>query len=444
MTDTRGTPNAGLFGATLGFFVGFAAVSLFGPTAGKFKEVMSLSPVLVGLLVAAPALSGSLLRIPFSAWVDTTGGRKPFLVLLILSIVGMGGLWAVVFFLYPDHLSQSLYPLLLLLGVLSGCGIATFSVGISQVSYWFPQSKQGWALGTYAGVGNLAPGLFSFLLPLALAAWGLAGSYSAWLLFLIAGTWLYAVTGRNAWYFQLLKRGRTPSEAREVAQERGQELFPAGSMTATLAISARTWKTWALVVIYFTTFGGFIALTAWFPTYWKSFFAVSSVMAGGLTALYSILTSAIRVPGGSVADRIGGENTAVLSLLTMLVGAALMTLSHQFAVCVTGVVLLGIGMGVANAAVFKMVPQEVPEAVGGAAGWVGGLGAFGGFAIPPLMGLFVRNLGTIGYARGFVIFILLAICSLILAGVLKRAHASTEVRAGVVAAGQAAQGSSDV
>ena len=28
------------------------------------------------LLVAVPALSGSLLRIPFAAWVDTTGGRK--------------------------------------------------------------------------------------------------------------------------------------------------------------------------------------------------------------------------------------------------------------------------------------------------------------------------------------------------------------------------------
>ena len=58
----EGSPNEWLFGATLGFFAGFAAVSLFGPTAGKFKEVMHLSPVLVRLLVAAP--SGSLLR-PF-------------------------------------------------------------------------------------------------------------------------------------------------------------------------------------------------------------------------------------------------------------------------------------------------------------------------------------------------------------------------------------------
>ena len=169
MAQVKGKPSQGLFGATLGFFAGFAAVSLFGPTANRFKEVMELSPVMIGLLVAVPSLSGSLLRIPFGAWVDTTGGRKPFLVLLWLSVAGMLGLTTVVYFLYPDRLSSSLYPLLLLLGMLSGCGIATFSVGIGQVSYWFPQVRQGTALGTYAGVGNLAPGLFSFLLPVALS-----------------------------------------------------------------------------------------------------------------------------------------------------------------------------------------------------------------------------------------------------------------------------------
>jgi hypothetical protein len=60
----KGTPAQGLWGATLGFFVGFAAVALFGPTAGRFREVMELSPVAVAFLVAMPALSGSLLQDP--------------------------------------------------------------------------------------------------------------------------------------------------------------------------------------------------------------------------------------------------------------------------------------------------------------------------------------------------------------------------------------------
>lgn len=420
--ELEGTPGAGLFGATLGFFVGFAAVSLFGPTASRFKDVMDLTPVMIGLLVATPALSGSLLRIPFGAWVDTTGGRKPFLILLWLSVVGMLGLLLVVHFLYPGRLTASLYPLLLVLGVLCGCGIATFSVGIGQVSYWFPQARQGTALGTYAGLGNLAPGVFSFLLPLVLGGWGLAGAYLAWLLFLVLGVTLYHITGLNAYFFQLRARGVSEEKAREGARARGQEIFPTGSAKESLITAARIWKTWLLVAIYFTSFGGFIALTAWFPTYWASFFAASGIVAGGLTALYSLTASAIRIPGGSLSDKLGGENTSILSLVATLTGAVVMALSHGYGLSLVGALLMAVGMGITNAAVFKMMPQYVEEAVGGAAGWIGGLGAFGGFAIPPIMGAFVRNQGDAGYATGFVVFIVLALISLGMAVGLKRTH----------------------
>ena len=65
-------------------------------------------------------------------------------------------------------------------------------------------------------------------------------------------------------------------------------------------------------------------------------------------------------------------------------------------------------MGVGNAAVFKMVPKYVPQAVGGAAGLVGGLGALGGFIIPPFLGAVVDALGTQGYAGGFFAYVVLA------------------------------------
>ncbi len=427
---TKGTPNSGLLAATLGFFFGFAAVALFGPTAHKFKEIMDLSPGQVGLLVAAPSLSGSLLRIPFSAWVDTTGGRKPFLVLLGSSLVGMAGLAVIVTAFYPDNLTPGMYPLLLLLGVLSGAGIATFSVGISQVSYWFPQSRQGSALGIYAGAGNLAPGMFSFLLPVVLKAAGLSTAYIAWLGLLAIGTFLYWRMGQNAPFFQLREQGLSVEESKAAARDLGEELFPAGTAMQTLQISARNSKTWALVVLYFTTFGGFIALTAWLPTYWKEFHGVSLVTAGALTATFSILASAIRIGGGSVSDKIGGERTAIISLAILFAGAVLMTISAAVALSVFAEILMAIGMGVTNAAVFKLVPQEVPEAVGGAAGWVGGLGAFGGFAVPPLMGLFVKGADTSGYATGFVVFVTLAVISLAVAFWLnKSAHPAPKVAA---------------
>ncbi len=422
----KGNPSQGLFGATLGFFSGFAAVALFGPTATQFKDLMQLSPLALGLLIATPSLSGSLLRIPFSAWVDTTGGRKPFLILLTLSIMGMMGLSLMIYLLYPAQLTADLYPLLLLLGVLSGCGIATFSVGISQVSYWFPQKRQGRALGVYAGVGNLAPGIFSLILPVALSSYGLAVSYLAWLIFLVSGTVLYYFMGRNAVYFQILRQGAPLDRAKEVAREHGQEIFPSKNLVESLTVSAKIWKTWALVVIYFTTFGGFIALTAWFPTYWRLFFAVNAVTAGLLTALYSILASLARVAGGVVSDRAGSEKTIIASLLTMLVGVTLMTVSQTYELSVAAEIAMALGMGVCNAAVFKHLPQEVPKAVGGAAGWVGGIGAFGGFTLPLVLSAFVREYGDIGYARGFIAFIFLTILALAMAYLLRRGHTHPE------------------
>lgn len=422
--NIKGTPQQGLLGATVGFFAGFAAVALFGPTASLFNEVMQLSPVMVGFLVSIPSLSGSLLRIPFGAWVDTSGGRKPFLILMWLSFLGMLGLLLVVSFMYPQRLTADLYPLLLLLGVLSGCGIATFSVGIGQVSYWFPQDRQGAALGAYAGLGNLAPGLFSFLLPVVLQNWGLQIAYLAWLVFLGAGVFLYHRLGLDAPYFQALRQARANSRAEadgdqdatqlavKLARQQGQQIFPKGNAVQSLAAAARVSKTWMLVAVYFTTFGGFIALTAWFPTYWKELYGLGALTAGTLTAVYSLTASLVRVAGGVVADRLGGERTAMLALTTTLVGALSLSLFSGINWSITGMMLMALGMGISNAAVFKLMPLFVPQAVGGAAGWIGGLGAFGGFAIPPLMGLMVSNLGAAGYAAGFWVYVGLALLSM--------------------------------
>jgi len=419
--EIKGTSRDGLIGATLGFFIGFAAVALFGPTANKLKDLMNLTPVMVGFLVAMPALSGSLLRIPFAAWVDTAGGRKPFLILLGISIVGMLGLTLLIWLRYPQGMTPAQLPLLFLLGLLCGAGIATFSVGTAQVSYWFPRVSQGGALGTYAGVGNLAPGIFSFLLPVALTQLGMFGSYLAWSIFLVAGTILYYLLGRNAPYFQLLAQGKTGEEARKIASEHGQELFPSGNFQESLTRSARVAKTWILVVIYFTTFGGFLALTSWLPTYWKSYLGVSAIAAGFLAGLFSILACICRVAGGKISDRLGGETTLKLALTVTIAGAVLMAISHVFGLSLTAEITMAVGMGVANAAVFKLVPQAVPQAVGGASGWVGGLGAFGGFTIPPILGAIVASQGLDGYASGYGLFIGLSLVSLALAFLLGRA-----------------------
>lgn len=431
MNEVRGTPTQGLVGATVGFFVGVAAVSLFGPTVRFLQTAAGLSAGLAGLLISIPNLTGSLLRIPFSAMVNRDGGRIPFLILLGSAAVGVAGIWALLAFA-PDRLGE-FFPLLLLFGALGGAGIATFSVGISQTSFWYPQRAQGSALAMYAGIGNIAPGLFALLLSLLIPVLGLSGSYLAWLIFLLVGIAAYTVLGRNAPSFQLERAGLARASAIAAAKrDHGQELFPKGNARQTLMESAKLWQTWALVFVYFTSFGGFIALTSWLPKYWGSFFGLELRLTGLLTALFSVSSSLIRIAGGPFSDRFGGERAALGSLALIGAGAVVMSVALSVPVAIAGIVLLALGMGVANAATFKLVAQEVPHAVSGAAGWVGGLGAFGGFVIPLLLAEFLTTdgAGDRGYATGFLVFVAFALVSAVLVIAM---HAS-RIRRGQAAA----------
>lgn len=409
----KGTPKTGLWTSTLGLFAGLTSIVFYGVAGPEFKESLELSGALLGLLLSSPHLSKALLRIPFGAWVDEVGGRKPFLILLGLTIVGMAGLVSILFFTYPDNFDASLFPVLLFFGFLGGAGGATFSVGIPKTSYWFPAHKQGYALGFYAGIGNIGPGIFNFLMPVLIGIWGLTGAYSTWLVFLIIATAIYWYYAEDAYYFQLVNNGVEQKKARGISEDLGQEFFPSGGTWQSLKDSALNYRTWALVFLYTISFGGgFTALTAWFPTYWNLFHGASLVTAGLMAALFTIYGSLIRVPGGSFSDRFGGENIAMLSFTTMAVGGAVLTLTANFEMAFLGMMILGTGMGVANAAVFELVPKYVPNAVGGASGWIGGIGGAGTMIILPILGMFVDVYGQIGYARGFMVFIILsAICA---------------------------------
>ena len=409
----KGSRMLGLWGATLGFFFGMAAVSLFGPTAHKFEAVMKLDPAMVGLLVAIPSLSGSLLRIPFGAWVDTTGGKKPFAILMVLAVIGVSGLMWLVNTHYPDHM-EGMYPLVLLFGLLAGCGVATFSVGISQASYWFPQKLQGMATGTFGGVGTLAPGLFALLLPIAIARFGVGFSYIGWTVFLIIGTVLYFIMGKNAPFFQFRKKGLSEADSKTQALQKGEELFPSGGIKQSLIDSAKIPATWSLTCLYFASFGGFLALTEWYPSFWRQFYDIKPIEAGILTATFSMLSAFIRILAGPLADKLGGKKLCMYSMLLLLVATFGMGLTSNFILSVIFTILIAIAMGVNDTAVFKMVPFFIPKAVGGASGWIGGIGAFGGFIIPPIMGAIAGKYGKEGYAWGFEVFVLLAIVNILI------------------------------
>ncbi len=417
------SPRATLVWTTLAFFMGFAGVSAFGPILPKLRQAMDAGPFLMGMLAASPSLTGSLLRIPFGALVDRYGGKRPILVLLLLAAAGVGGITLLFSLGGPPRISH--YPLFMLFAMLCGCGIAVFSVGVPAVSYWYPQRQQGTALAVYGGLGNLAPGAFALFLPYLVTTFGFTASYVLWLTVLLAMTLLILLRMKDAPYFQYLEMGMAiHPEALLLAC--GEELIPTGKAMESIRRAGADWRTWVLTYFYFITFGGFIALTVWLPTYWAELFGLSLVRAGFFTAVFSLSASLLRVAGGMVSDRLGGETVVAFSLATVGLGAVGMSLAGASVAAALGAeLIMALGMGFGNAAVFKLAPKFTPKAVGGAAGIIGGLGAFGGFVIPPLMGIIVRASGPAGHSQAFLILAVLSGMGLLLFALLRRAGADT-------------------
>src|SRR5690606_14877164 len=326
-----GTPTLGLWTSTLGLFAGLTTIVLYGVAGPEFKESLGLSGAALGVLLSSPHLSKALLRIPFGAWVDEVGGKKPFLILLGCSILGLAGITTLLYLYYPDEFDSSLFPILLFFGVLGGAGGATFTVGAPKTSYWFAKHKQGYALGIYAGLGNIGPGVLNYVIPVLIGVIGLAAAYLSWLLFLIFATMVYAYFAMDSYYFQLKEKGQTDESAKRIGTDLGQNVFPSGSTWGSLKKSASNYRTWILVFLYTISFGGgFTALTAWFPTYWTLFHDMNILHAGLMAAIFTIYGSLIRVPGGQLTDRLEGEIMAGISFSIMAIGALILTLSSSF------------------------------------------------------------------------------------------------------------------
>eukprot|EP00416_Gambierdiscus_australes_P042634 CAMPEP_0171108366 /NCGR_PEP_ID=MMETSP0766_2-20121228/68786_1 /TAXON_ID=439317 /ORGANISM="Gambierdiscus australes, Strain CAWD 149" /LENGTH=470 /DNA_ID=CAMNT_0011569881 /DNA_START=41 /DNA_END=1453 /DNA_ORIENTATION=+ len=425
-----GKPCVTVSAATMSCMLGIAGIGLFAPTAKHLKDVLGLNVSQLSLLIAFPTLTGSLLRVPFGAMVDDNGGKKPILFLLGMAILGLVGLSCIMH--HTDEqlkeMKGTVYPLLLFCGMLTGCGGAIFSVGAGQASYWSKANVQGNVLGMYGGIGNLPPGLVALGLPFALKAFGMFKTYVAWLVCLMAGTAVYFVIGQNAPYFQLKDAGLPKEEAVEVAKEKyGQELFPKGSAVESLQIAALNIKTWALVSMYFLTYGGYLAMTTWLTTFWTQLHGCEAVIAGLLTAVYSegnCLTRAFI--GGKLADKFGGERMLLISFPIVGAGALMLVCTESFSSHVAATVVMAISMGICNGSVFKLVPTYVPEALGGAAGWVGGLGAFGGFVLPPVLAQFKAAQGKVGYKNGFLVYVVLAVVGWCIVFLLKLAKDAEE------------------
>jgi NNP family nitrate/nitrite transporter-like MFS transporter len=168
---------------------------------------------------------------------------------------------------------------------------------------------------------------------------------------------------------------------------------------------------WAFSLIYAVTFGGFIGLTTFLPTYYYDQFAVSKVQAGQLTMLAAFMGAALRVVGGWISDRVGGVNTLTTVLITIAATLVLTGLSGaSLALTTLLIIVCFAALGAGNGALFQLVPLRWPLSTAVAGSMIGEIGALGGGLVPNAMGLSKQYTGT--YMWGFILFAALAITML--------------------------------
>jgi len=348
-------------GAFAACFAVFGSVSAMMPI---LKRRLDLGPVEVSLALAVPVLLGSLGRVPLGMLADRYGGRRVYMAVLAASAAAVGLMGGV-----------ASYGQLIACGFVLGIALASFSVGVGFVSRWYPASRQGAALGVY-GAGNVGQSLAAFGAPLIAGALGFRWGF--WAFGVIALAWLavFAVLARDA--------GPPP---------------PARPLREVLRPLADR-RSWTLSLYYFLTFGGFVAMAVYLPTFLTDLFRLSPQDAGLRTAGFVVLATAARPIGGVLADRVGGRQILLGVFPATAAMAALMAVPTMGTFTV-GALGMAAAIGLGNGAVFKLVPEYFPKSVGSVTGLVGAAGGLGGFFPPLVLGAVRQATGS--FAPGFAL-----------------------------------------
>jgi NNP family nitrate/nitrite transporter-like MFS transporter len=367
-----------LFASFLYFSFSCCIWVLNGAMAPFISETFGLSPAQKGLMLSVPIIAGALMRFPLGLLSQYIGRKSATLVEMGLIMVAM---------LFGFFFVKSFNDLLAM-GVLLGIAGASFGVALSLGSGSFPPKHKGLAMGL-VGAGNVGTAVSVLVAPPLAQAFGWVAVYGI------------AAVAISIPMIVMIVFAKEPDDldAHASFKEHIACLFEKDG--------------WAFSLIYAVTFGGFIGLATFLPTYYYDQFGVSKVQAGQLTMLAAFMGAAVRVLGGWISDRWGGVNTLNLVLCTVAVTLVLCGLANGSLAATTLLVIVCFAaLGAGNGAVFQLVPLRWPLATAVAGSMIGEIGALGGGLVPNAMGLSKTFFGS--YAGGFYVFAGLAVVMLVM------------------------------
>jgi NNP family nitrate/nitrite transporter-like MFS transporter len=391
--------------ATVAFTLLFAVWLMLGMLSIRIKPELGLSDGQLYNLTIAAILSGSLLRFHFGVWTDRYGGRRVLTALILFTVIPT---------LMVSRVTS--YYELLACALLYGVAGNSFSVGIAWTAAWYPKERQGTALGIF-GAGNVGASVTKLVGPLLIAAVPAAGFFGG----VVPGGWrfipvmyagLLVLMAAGVWFLSP-REDRTPAKGR-----------PMSEMLAPM----RHAKVWEYSLHYTVVFGAYVALSGVLPQFYFNQFgsdiaagmglnaklvaefdtikalkgeAHAAYMAGNpevkadmntlstriglLAALCFVFpASLLRPVGGWLSDKYGPRVVMASVFGGMILAGGTLALPISLSVWGFTIALfvLGVGMGVGKASVYKMIPDHFPQNVGAVGGLVGLLGALGGVLLP--------------------------------------------------------------
>jgi NNP family nitrate/nitrite transporter-like MFS transporter len=349
-------------------------------------------------LVALPGLIGSLMRFPYTFAVTTFGGRNwTVFSVAVLFIPTTALAWFV---------TQPATPfwLMMCVAATAGLGGGNFASSMANISFFYPNRMKGSALGLNAAGGNIGVSGVQLLTPMLLGA-GWVSLYQAtpvaeglylqnaglmWLLPLII-----AVIG--VYFFM-------------------NNLTSARSNLKDQLVILKRKHNWVMSYIYIGTFGSFIGYSAAFPLLLKTQFPTMTV---GIAFLGPLVGSLSRPLGGWLSDKIGGANVTFWNFIAMA-GATLGVIYFldikSFYGFLTMFLTLFVTTGIGNGSTYRMIPaifreERLREAkeegelgraralknasleAAAALGFIGAIGACGGYLIPRGFGASIAATG---------------------------------------------------
>ena len=176
---------------------------------------------------------------------------------------------------------------------------------------------------------------------------------------------------------------------------------------------------WVLSFFYFMTFGAFVAMSIYLPTFLTEMFRLTPQDAGFRTAGFVLLATAVRPVGGWLSDKAGGLRV-LLWIFPIVMAMAMLLTFQTMAPFTIGALGMAAAIGLGNGAVFKLVPQYFPDSVGAVTGLVGAMGGLGGFFPPLELGIIRQQTGS--FLWGFVLLAFVALICLIVAKLTASGH----------------------